>query len=479
MKEGFPLKLKRMILALVLMAALLLSCGATAFADPSPFSLALLIGDKTVTVRAMLNEYPGNYYISLTDLSAGLDGTRCAFRFAYQNTPADGEFFTVNTRQSSGAWSGAGNATEKPWISSFVPFRNRIFVDGPEHRYYTYRDGLDLYMSLTDIQLMLNITAEFTEEGIRLYPDRPFRADLEELDRAGYFDAFSAVLVADADTGDILFSRNAGDPVPIASISKLMTYLLLAEGIQRGEISVYDSVGVSEKAAALSRGVDAMVTLYTDQRYPYQDMLGAMLLASSNECALALAEHLCGSEEAFVARMNERARELGLKTAHFYNPNGLPVYLQQAVSTKVQNCMSAEDLFSLCSLLIREHPELLNITRERYGSMPSLKYVTANSNAVVFNLPGCNGLKTGSTNKAGSCLAASLPVTVNGETHTAVAIVLGSETAYGRNQAAEILLRAARDTWQEQGAFSPAKPTPTPGAASAPSASPIPTGKAG
>ena len=473
------LKLKRMILALVLMAALLLSCGATAFADPSPFSLALLIGDKTVTVRAMLNEYPGNYYISLTDLSAGLDGTGCAFRFEYQNTTADGEFFTVNTRQSSGAWSGAGTATESPWISSFVPFRNRIFVDGPEHRYYTYRDGRDLYMSLTDIQLMLDITAEFTEEGIRLYPDRPFRADLKELDRAGYFDAFSAVLVADADTGDILFSRNAGDPVPIASISKLMTYLLLAEGIQRGEISVYDSVGVSEQAAALSRGVDAMVTLYTDQRYPYQDMLGAMLLASSNECALALAEHLCGSEEVFVARMNERAQELGLKTAHFYNPNGLPVYLQQAVSTKVQNCMSAEDLFTLCSLLIREHPELLNITRERYGSMPSLKYVTANSNAVVFNLPGCNGLKTGSTNKAGSCLAASLPVTVNRETHTAVAIVLGSETAYGRNQAAEILLRAARDTWQEQGSFSPAKPTPGPSAASAPSASPIPTGKAG
>ncbi len=472
-----------MILLLALTAALLLGCGAAAFAEPSAFSLPLLIGEKTVTVRAMLNEYPGNYYISLTDLSAVLDGTRCAFRFAYQNTPADGEFFTVNTRQSSGAWSGAGNATENPWVSSFVPFRNRIFVDGPEHRYYTYREGRDLYMSLTDVQLMLDLQAEFTEEGIRLYPDRPFRADLEELDELGYFDAFSAVLVADADTGEIFFSRNASDPVPIASISKLMTYLLLAEGIQRGEISLSDSVGVSEKAAALSRGVDSMVTLYSGQYYPFRDLLGAMMLASSNECALALAEHLCGSEEAFVERMNLRAGELGLATAHFYNPNGLPVYLQQAVSTKVQNCMSAEDLFSLCSFLIHQHPELLNITRERYGSMPSLSYVTANSNALVFNLPGCNGLKTGSTNKAGSCLAASLPVSAGGETHTAVAIVLGSETAYGRNQAAEILLRAARDTWQEQGSFAPAAPepsaTPAPTAAPAPSATPAPTGKAG
>ena len=456
-----------MILVLALTAALLLGCGAAAFADPSAFSLPLLIGEKTVTVRAMLNEYPGNYYISLTDLSAVLDGTRCAFRFEYQNTPADGEFFTVNTRQSSGAWSAAGNATENPWISSFIPFRNRIFVDGPEHRYYTYREGRDLYMSLTDIQLMLDMPAELQEDGIRLYPGQRFYPDVLRLAEQGYFACF-----ADADTGEIFFSRNGGDPVPIASISKLMTYLLLAEGIQRGEISTYDRVGVSEKAAALSRGVDAMVTLYADQTYPFQDLLGAMMLASSNECALALAEHLAGSEEAFVARMNERAGELGLKTAHFYNPNGLPVYLQQAVSTKVQNCMSAEDLFSLCALLIHEHPELLNLTRERYGSMPSLKYVTANSNALVFNLPGCNGLKTGSTNKAGSCLAASLPVTAGGETHTAVAIVLGSETAYGRNQAAEILLCAARDTWQEQGSFAPAKPEPSPSATPAATAPP-------
>ena len=460
-----------MILALALMAALLLGCGATAFADPSPFSLPLLIGEKTVTVRAMQNEYPGNYYISLTDLSAALDGTPRSFRFAYQNTNADGEFFTVNTRQSSGVSSGAGSATENPWVSTFGPFRNRIFVDGLEHRYYTYRDGRDLYMSLTDVQLMLDFPAAFTEEGIRLSPDQPFRADLRELEQLGYFDSFSAVLVADADTGAILFSRNASDPVPIASISKLMTYLLLAEGIQRGEISAYDSVGVSENAAALSRGVDSMVTLYTDQVYPYQEMLGAMLLASSNECALALAEHLAGSEEAFVARMNQRAQELGLESAHFYNPNGLPVYLQQPITTKVQNCMSAEDLFTLCSLLLHEHPELLRITRERYGSMPSLSYVTANSNALVFNLPGCNGLKTGSTNKAGSCLAASLPVTVGGETHTAVAIVLGSETAYGRNQAAEILLRSARDSWLEQGFLSP-EAEPLPAESPAPSAGP-------
>ena len=404
------MKLRRLILALVLMAALLLSCSASAFADPTAFSLQLLVGEKKVTVRALQNDYPDNYYISLWDLSAALDGTPRSFRFAYQNTTADGEFFTVTTGVGAGVGSAAGRATEKPWTSSFVPFRNRIFVNGQEHRYYTYREGRDLYMSLTDIQLMLDLPAELQEEGVRLYPDQHFCPDAEELDRLGYFDAFSAVLVADADTGCILFSRGAQAPMPIASISKLMTYLLLA---------------------------------------------------SSNECALALAEHLAGSEEAFVARMNDRAAELGLETAHFYNPHGLPLYLNQALSTKVGNCMSAEDLFALCQLLLHDHPELNRITRERYGSMPSLNYVTANSNALVFNMEGCNGLKTGSTNKAGSCLAASMPVTVGGETHTAVVIVLGAEAAYARNQAAEILMRYARDTWQERGFLWPDIPEET------------------
>ena len=446
------MKLRRFLLATVLIAALLLGCGATAFAAPSPFSLRVMIGDKTATVRAMQNENSGNYYLSLSDLSAVLSGTGKAFRFTYNSTAADGEFFTVDTGVSSGTNSGAGNPTEQPWISSFTPFRNRIFVNGLEHRYYTYRDGRDLYMSLTDVQLMLDLPAELQDGGLRLYPGQHFYPDVLYLDQQGYFECFTAVLLADADTGEILYERNASDGVPIASISKLMTYLLLAEGVRDGEMSFSDRVTVSENAAALSRGADAMVTLVEGNSYPAQELLEVMLLASSNESALALAEHLAGSEAAFVDRMNRRAAELGMESAHFYNPNGLPVYLPQAITAKVQNLMSARDLFLLCRTILEESPEITRITRERYGSMPSLNnYVTANSNAVVFNLEGCNGLKTGSTNKAGSCLAATLPVTVGGETHTAVAIVLGAESADARNQATEILLRYARNTWQEQG----------------------------
>ena len=445
------MKPRRLFLALALCLALLLSCGGAAFAEPAPFSIRVLIGNRTAAVRAYQNEYANDLYLSLSDLSAVLSGTGRAFRFAYEKTAADGEYFTVTTGQNASTGSSAGAVTEKPWTSSLTPFRNRIFVNGLEHRYYPYRDGKDLYMSVTDVQLMLDMPAELVDSGLRLYPEQHFLPDVEWLDELGYFDGFSAVLLGDADTGEILYARCAQDPVPIASVSKLMTYLLLQEAAKAGEISLSGEIRISDAAAELSQGVDAMVSLKAGDLVPAKELLECMLLASSNECALALAEYAAGSESAFVAAMNDKAAELGMDSARFYNPHGLPVYLPYAVTAKVQNRMSAEDLFTLCRAVLDECPQITAITSQRYGEMPTLKYVTANSNAVVFNLAGCSGLKTGSTNKAGSCLAATLPVTVKGETHTAVAIVLGAETAQGRNQAVEILLRYARDTWQAKG----------------------------
>ena len=457
-KEGFAVKLRKTLLCLLLAAILLLGCGAAAFADPNPFSLHVLIGDQSFRVRAVQNEFVDNYYLSLSDLAAVLRGTPKAFAFSYRYSDADGEYYTVATGQDSTAESGANAYGDSLRLSSFYTTRSRIFVDGQERRYYTARMGYDLYMNLTDVQLMLDLPAAFTEEGLRFFPEEQFRPDVPLLGKQGYFQSFSAVLLADADTGAVLYGFNDDDVVPIASITKLMSYLLLAEGAEQGEISFSDSVRVSERAAALSRGADAMVTLGEGQAYPFRELLSTMLLASSNECALALAEHLAGSEEAFVARMNQRAGELGMDSACFYNPHGLPLYLPQAISAKVQNCMSARDLFTLCRILLQEHPEITEITRQQFAHMPSLSFTTANSNLLVFNLEGCSGLKTGSTNKAGFCLVATLPVTVGSETHTAVAIVLGSESPEDRNQAAEILLRYARFTWEEQGFVWPEPP---------------------
>ena len=176
-----------------------------------------------------------------------------------------------------------------------------------------------------------------------------------------------------------------------------------------------------------------------------------MLVASSNESSVALAELAEGSEEKFVQRMNTRAAELGLSSAKFYTSNGLPIYSDGEIPAKLQNTMSPYELFKLCAYVLKTFPNLTDITSKTYVSLPSLKYASANSNPLVFNLQGITGLKTGSTTRAGYCLAASLPVTVNGETHTVILILLGAETASERGQMAEILLRFAKNYYEQNG----------------------------
>ncbi len=142
--------------------------------------------------------------------------------------------------------------------------------------------------------------------------------------------------------------------------------------------------------------------------------------------------------------MNRRAAELGLRTARFYNSNGLPVFGETGLPSKLQNRMSASDMFRLCSYILEHYPDITDITSLQYSNMPTLNYTTANSNPLVFNMPGTTGLKTGSTTKAGYCLVASCKATVDGEEHTLVAVVFGAETPGERGQAAEILLRFAK-----------------------------------
>ena len=115
--------------------------------------------------------------------------------------------------------------------------------------------------------------------------------------------------------------------------------------------------------------------------------------------------------------------------------------------------MSASELFRLSAFIVGNYPAVTSITSQTYASLPSLKYTTANSNPLVFNLQGVNGLKTGSTNRAGYCLVASMPVTYGNETHTLVLVLLGSEHASDRGQAAELLLRCAENEIAKVGFF--------------------------
>ena len=434
-----------LILCLASLSLLMPVYGAAA--NTEPYRVSVRVGSDDFHIRAYDGSYEGNTYLSLTDLAVALAGTGKQFRFERVVSSTDGEYFSIVMGSAPSLPSGGDAAGVYQGTASLNPYRNPLYVDGAVKKYYTWNpQNGDLYMSLADVQLMLDLTMSGDpHDGLILEPDRPFLPDPDELRKSGYFDCIDAVYLADAATGEIYYRQNSLNAVPVASLSKLLSYLVLREGMESGEISMEDTVQISANAQRLSQSGDGMVVLNAGEAKPFRELLEAMLVASSNESALALAEHLCGSEEAFVGRMNEKARELGFKTTVMYNCNGLPSFSGGSMPVKRQNRMSAEDLYRLCTLLLERYPDLTDITSVALAHMPSLNdYRTANSNPLLYNMPGVNGLKTGSTNKAGYCVAATLPVQdAAGESHTLVLILLGAETADVRGQVAEILLRYA------------------------------------
>ena len=419
-------------------------------ADGEAYAMQITVNGEQKAVRAYNDSYEGNLYLSLTDLAAAFSATEKRFRFERIVSSTDGEYFAVSTGQTPVLGSGAGGATgnSAPVVLNLA--RNRLIVDGGDRKYYTYNpQNGDLFMSVTDVQLMLDMTFEKSGAAWIAKPNQHFIPDVRTLRDAGYFDNISSVFLADANSGEALFLLNGYNELPVASLTKLLSYYILREGIDAGEIKSSDMVRISDHAYSVSRTQDGIVPMEAGSYVPFQELMDAMLVASSNESAIALAEHLCGSEAAFVERMNARARELGLYSARMYNSNGLPSYDGGNTPFKRQNRMSAADLFLLTQLILQRYPEITEITSTTLAHMPSLNdYWTANSNPLVYNMTGITGLKTGSTDRAGYCLVATMPVQKNGETHNVVLVLLGAETAAVRGQAAEILMRYARAQYQ-------------------------------
>ena len=443
--------IKRAVAFLLCLTVVLIQPCAVSAAAQSPFAVVVqVLGGGGGTVRAYEEAYPDNLYLSLSDLSRALKGTSKQYCFEYH---AADSYFSISTGKTPTTEEGLPATTARGNAADLDLTRSRLFIDGSERRYYTYRyENKDLYMSLTDIQLILDLTATVTEDGtVILDPSEPFAPDIRQLKEEGFFDAVNGILLGDADTGEILFYKDAHRAWPIASLSKLMSYLLLCEAADRGEISFSDTVTVTAESDRISRSADGMIPMSIGAKIPFEEMVNAMLLCSSNEAASSLAAHAAGSSEAFVERMNTRARELGLFTARFYTPNGLPAYQGGSIAAKMQNKMSALDLFCLCSEILARYPRITAVTSQQYATMSTLKYSTSNTNTLVFNLPGVTGLKTGSTNRAGYCVAVSMPVTSGGSTHDVVLVVLGAETPELRGRVSEILLRWAQDYYEQNG----------------------------
>ena len=234
--------------------------------------------------------------------------------------------------------------------------------------------------------------------------------------------AKSAILMEEA-TGNILYESNPDERLPIASVTKVMTMLLIMEAVDSGKISLDDMVTVSENA--MSYGGSTMF-LETGEQLTVNDMLKGIAVASANDGCVAMAEHLAGSESAFVDMMNEKAKELGMENTHFMNTNGLD---------EDDHYSSARDV-AIMSRELMKHETIFNYTSIWMDTLRGGKFQLANTNKLIRFYDGANGLKTGSTSKALCCLSAA----AKRNDMQLIAVVLGAPTSAERFASAKSLL---------------------------------------
>ena len=238
------------------------------------------------------------------------------------------------------------------------------------------------------------------------------------------FEAKSVILM-EAETGRILYEKDADIPLPPASVTKIMTILLIMEAIDAGKIMLTDKVSISEHAAGMG---GSQVYLEPGEQMTVDELLKCVVVASANDAAAALAEYCAGSEEAFVKNMNQRANELGMNNTHFENTNGLD-------DTTESHLTSARDIAIMsCELL--KHEKIFDYTKIWMDTIRNGSFGLTNTNRLIRFYKGANGLKTGSTQKAGFCISA----TAKRDGMQLVAVIMASPTRDDRNATATKLL---------------------------------------
>ena len=234
----------------------------------------------------------------------------------------------------------------------------------------------------------------------------------------------SVAYAMDQDTGEELVVKNADVELPIASVTKVMTLLLTMEAIDSGALSYDDTVTGSAHAASMG---GSQIWLKEGEQMRVEDLIKAVCVVSGNDAAVALGEHLAGSEEAFVARMNERAKELGMNDTHFVNCTGLPAD---------GHVTSAYDIALMSRELIWRHPDIRRFTTIWMDSLRGGASMLVNTNKLVRFYPGATGLKTGSTDSAKYCISA----TAEKDGMELIAVILGGSTSDKRFSDAKALL---------------------------------------
>ncbi len=285
------------------------------------------------------------------------------------------------------------------------------------------------------ICMLMSITVLFICLVPSAFADLSMERDDEDVDAAVFEDsgetvtdsvkvkAPSAILI-EKETGTVLFEKNADEKMQPASVTKVMTILLIVEAVESGRITLDDSVSVSEYAAGMG---GSQIFLEPNETMTAGEMLKSIVVASANDAAVAMAEHIAGSESAFVELMNGRAGELGMENTNFMNCTGL---LDQP-----EHLTTARDI-SLMSRELIKHDWIKDYTTIWMDTVRGGEFGLSNTNKLIRYYDGATGLKTGFTSTARYCLSA----TAEREGVEYIAVVLGCETSGDRFESAKDLL---------------------------------------
>lgn len=244
----------------------------------------------------------------------------------------------------------------------------------------------------------------------------------------------TASLIGDANSGALFIAENIDEALPIASISKLMTFFLVKEKIAEGKFKLEDKVKVSVTASSEE---GSSLDLKAGEEISVKDLLDGLMIVSGNDAAVALAELVGETESKFVTMMNDKASELGLKNATFTNASGLTKNGQD-------NKMSTRDIFTLSKTIIEKYPEVLEYAKTTILEQPSRNFKKESTIPLVGEVEGVDGLKTGHTDEAGYCLVSTMKIKKGESEFRIISVLMGAKTKADRAQYMKDMLNYAK-----------------------------------
>lgn len=251
----------------------------------------------------------------------------------------------------------------------------------------------------------------------------------------------SGFLISDFETGEVLEGKNMDKVFPMASISKIMTYIVVKDTISQGKLKEKDIVEIDRKSASIE---GSNMALKVGEKLTVEELLTGLMVVSANDAAHALAIKVSGTEEDFVKKMNLKASEIGLNSGKFYNSSGL----QQGEN---QNKLSIKDIFKMSRYCIQKYPEVLYYSRYKFLEMPERNFKKESTIPLVGEIKGVDGLKTGYTEEAGYCLVSTMNVAESGGGEfRLITVIMGTSSIKARATLTATLLNYATSNYAKK-----------------------------